>query len=166
MTTAVFPGTYDPTTNGHIDVAERAARLFDVVILAIYRHDYRIKTPLFSVEERIKMVTEATSHLENVQVDTYTGLSVDYARSRNASVLVRGLRVGSEFESELKMAHMNRRIAPELETVCLMTNPEHAFLSSSLVKEVGLLGGNVSEMVPPAVAKALSIKATTLANNS
>jgi pantetheine-phosphate adenylyltransferase len=166
MVIAVFPATFDPITNGHVDIAERAAALFDEIILAVFEHDQRIKDPLFTTEERIKMVTSATSHLNNMRVDAYTGLTVEYARSQGARVLIRGLRVVSDFESEFKMAHMNRRLAPEIETISLMANPEHAFLSSSLVKEVALLGGDISAMVPPAVADALRIKAQALAKRT
>lgn len=163
MTIAVFPATFDPITNGHIDIAERAAALFDEVIMAVFDHDHPIKNPLFSTEERMNMVAAAVSHLHNVRVEAYTGLTIEYARARGAHVLIRGLRVVSDFESEFKMAHMNRQLAPDIETVCLMASPEHAFLSSSLVKEVALLGGDISTMVPPAAARALHAKASTLA---
>ncbi len=161
MTIAVFPATFDPITNGHVDIAERAARLFDLVIMAVFDHDPPIKEPLFTTEERVEMVRQAVAHIPNVEVDRYSGLTVEYARSRGATVLIRGLRVVSDFEVEFKMAHMNRTLAPEIETVSLMASPEHAFLSSSLVREVALLGGDVSAMVPPAVAKALRAKALT-----
>lgn len=160
---ALFPATFDPITNGHVDIAERAAALFDEVIMAVFDHDPPIKVPLFSTEERIAMVAAAVSHLENVRVDAYAGLTVEYARSQGARVLIRGLRVVSDFENEFKMAHMNRQLAPDIETVCLMASPQHAFLSSSVVKEVALLGGDVSALVPPAVAEALRAKARQLA---
>ena len=159
MIIAVFPATFDPITNGHVDIAERAAMLFDEVIMAVYEHDHRIKDPLFPIEERVRMVIEATKHIPNVRVDSYRGLTVEYARSQGARALIRGLRVVSDFEYEFKMAHMNRRLAPEIETISLMADPEHAYLSSSLVREVALLGGDVSTMVPPAVADALHAKA-------
>ena len=159
MTIAVFPATFDPITNGHVDIAERAARLFDRVIMAVFDHDPPIKEPLFTTEERVAMVRQAVAHIPNVEVDRYSGLTVEYARSRGAKVLIRGLRVVSDFEAEFKMAHMNRTLAPEIETVSLMASPEHAFLSSSLVREVALLGGDVSAMVPPMVAEALRAKA-------
>lgn len=162
MTTAVFPATFDPITNGHVDIAERASALFDEVIVAVFDHNHPIKNPLFSTRERLDMVMAAVSHLNNVRVDKYSGLTVEYARAQTADVLIRGLRVVSDFESEFKMAHMNRQLAPKIETVCLMASPEHAFLSSSLVKEVALLGGDVSEMVPPAIASALRAKAKAL----
>lgn len=162
MITAVFPATFDPITNGHVDIAERAAALFDEVIAAVFDHEHPVKDPLFSTDERTHMVAEALAHLDNVSVDTYTGLTVEYARAQDAHVLIRGLRVVSDFENEFKMAHMNRHMAPEIETACLMASPEHAFLSSSLVKEVALLGGDVSEMVPPATARALRAKARSL----
>jgi pantetheine-phosphate adenylyltransferase len=166
MTTAVFPATFDPITNGHVDIAERASALFDDVIVAVFDHNHPIKDPLFSTQERMDMVTAAVAHLDNVRVDKYSGLTVEYAREQDAGVLIRGLRVVSDFESELKMAHMNRQLAPKVETVCLMASPEHAFLSSSLVKEVALLGGDVSEMVPPATASALRAKAQALTSET
>jgi len=159
VTIAVFPATFDPITNGHVDIAERAARLFERVIMAVFDHNPPIKEPLFSTEERVDLVRQAVAHIPNVEVDRYSGLTVEYARSRGAKVLIRGLRVVSDFEAEFKMAHMNRTLAPEIETVSLMASPEHAFLSSSLVREVALLGGDVSAMVPPAVAEALRAKA-------
>lgn len=166
MITAVFPATFDPITNGHVDIAERAVALFDHVIMAVFDHNHPIKDPLFSTQERLAMVTEAVSHLDNIRVDAYTGLTVEYARSQDAQVLIRGLRVVSDFENEFKMAHMNRQLVPEIETVCLMASPENAFLSSSLVKEVALLDGDVSDMVPPAAARALRAKARTLASET
>ncbi|MBS1252288.1 MAG: Phosphopantetheine adenylyltransferase [Anaerolineales bacterium] len=162
MVTALFPATFDPITNGHVDIAERAAAIFERVIMAVFDHNHPIKSPLFSTQERLDMVVEAVSHLDNVGVSAYCGLTAEYARSESALVLIRGLRVVSDFESEFKMAHMNRQLAPEIETVCLMASPENAFLSSSLVKEVALLGGDVSDMVPPATARALQAKAETL----
>ncbi len=163
MTIAVFPATFDPITNGHVDIAERAAALFERVIMAVFDHNHPIKQPLFSTEERVEMVRQAVAHIPNVEVEHYTGLTVEYARSKGARVLIRGLRVVSDFEAEFKMAHMNRQLAPEIETVSLMASPEHAFLSSSLVREVALLGGDVSAMVPPVVARALRAKARAMA---
>jgi pantetheine-phosphate adenylyltransferase len=159
MVIAVFPATFDPITNGHVDIAERAAALFDEVIVAVYDHGHPIKDPLFSTEERVRMVSDAVAHLDNVRVHTYAGLTVEYARLQGAQVVIRGLRVVSDFENEFKMAHMNRQLAPDIETISLMASPEHAFLSSSLVKEVALLGGDVTDLVPPTVAAALQAKA-------
>jgi pantetheine-phosphate adenylyltransferase len=142
MVIAVFPATFDPITNGHVDIAERAAALFDEVIVAVYDHGHPIKDPLFSTEERVRMVSDAVAHLDNVRVHTYAGLTVEYARLQGAQVVIRGLRVVSD-----------------IETISLMASPEHAFLSSSLVKEVALLGGDVTDLVPPTVAAALQAKA-------
>lgn len=166
MLVALFPATFDPITNGHVDIAERAAALFDEVIMAVYDHEHPIKDPLFSTEERVRMVSDAVAHLDNVRIDTYSGLTVKYARTQGAQVLIRGLRVVSDFENEFKMAHMNRQLAPDVETISLMASPEHAFLSSSLVKEVALLGGDVTNLVPPTVANALRTIAAAQANST
>lgn len=164
MVSAVFPATFDPITNGHVDIAERAAAVFDELIMAVFDHNHPIKNPLFSTQERIDMVAAAISHLDNVRVDSYTGLTVEYARAQGARALIRGLRVVSDFESEFKMAHMNRQLAPNIETISLMASPEHAYLSSSLVKEVALLNGDVSTMVPPAAYHALQAKASAISD--
>lgn len=166
MLIALFPATFDPITNGHVDIAERAAALFDEVIVAVYDHKHAIKDPLFSTEERVRMVSDAVAHLDNARIDTYSGLTVEYARAQGAQILIRGLRVVSDFENEFQMAHMNRQLAPDIETVSLMASPEHAFLSSSLVKEVALLGGDVVNLVPPTVANALQVKATARATHA
>lgn len=153
MTIAVYPASFDPITLGHMDVAARAAAIFDTVILAVY--DRPLKNLLFSTAERVELVREAVAELPNVRVDTYSELTVDYARRVGAKVIIRGLRAVTDFENELKMAHINYRLYPDVDTVCLMASQEFSFLSSSAVKEIAALGGNVDFMVAPHVARAL-----------
>jgi pantetheine-phosphate adenylyltransferase len=153
MTIAVYPASFDPITLGHMDVAARAAAIFDTVILAVY--DRPLKNLLFSTGERVDLVREAVGHLPNVRVDTYSELTVDYARRVGAKAIIRGLRAVTDFENELKMAHINYRLYPDVDTVCLMASQEYSFLSSSAVKEIAALGGNVDFMVAPHVARAL-----------
>jgi len=156
MSTAVFPGTFDPITNGHIDIAQRAAALFDHLVVAVYAHP--IKTLLFTPDERLKLAQEAFEGWPNVTVETYDGLTVDMARKKGAKAIIRGLRVVGDFEFEFQMALMNRTLAPEVESVCLLTTKEYYFLSSSIVKEVAKLNGNISGLVPPHVVTALDEK--------
>ena len=153
MSKAIYPGSFDPITNGHIDIATRAAELFDHVFLAVY--DRPLKNLLFSTSERLAMAREALKDLPNVSVESYNGLTANYARSVEARAIVRGLRVLSDFELEFQMALTNRKLAPEIETVCLITRQENMFLSSSVCKEIALVGGCVDQMVPPHVARAL-----------
>ncbi len=163
MRRALYPGTFDPIHLGHIDIAARSAAIFDELIVGIY--DRPAKNTLFVVEERVAMAREALSYLDNVHVMTYSGLTAEFARAIGARAIVRGLRVISDFEWEYQMALTNRRLAPEIEFVCLMTRQEYAFLSSSIVKEVALLGGDMSQMAPPAVAAALEKKRRELEGN-
>lgn len=159
MRVAVYPGTFDPITFGHIDIARRAARLFDRVVIAVYR-DAAKPGRLFSTEERVAFA-EAAIESENVVddgeivVDTFSGLAVEYARGLEAVALVRGLRAVSDFEYEFKYAHMNHHLASEIEMVCIMASAQHAFISSSLIREVAALGGDVAGLVPEAVHRAL-----------
>jgi pantetheine-phosphate adenylyltransferase len=154
---AVYPGSFDPITNGHKDIAERAARLFDQLIVAVYEHP--AKDVMFTAEERIELMRGALARIPNVQVDSFSGLAVEYARRRGAIALVRGLRAVSDFEFEFQMAHMNRNLNPDLEATYLMTTSAYAFLSSSIVKEVAMLGGSLDGMVCDTVAKALRQRA-------
>jgi pantetheine-phosphate adenylyltransferase len=156
MTKAIYPGTFDPVHLGHIDIASRAAELFDQLIVAIY--DRPLKNLLFTSQERRSMIEDAVGHVPNITVATYNQLTVEYARATNARVIVRGLRVISDFELEFQMALTNKKLAPELEVVCLMTSEEYAFLSASTVKEIAMLGGCVTGMVPPHVAEAMNAK--------
>jgi pantetheine-phosphate adenylyltransferase len=155
---AVYPGSFDPLTNGHLDIARRAARLFDTLIIAVYA--FPAKNLLFSVEERIQLWQEvlAAEELTNVQVDKFAYLLVEYVRSVGGQAIVKGLRSPNDFEAEFQQGLMNRKLAPEIETICLLTNLEQLFVSSSLLKEVASLGGNVRDMLPPAVALALQKK--------
>jgi len=156
LKTAIYPGSFDPVTNGHLDVVERAARIFDSLTVAVLNNPR--KTTLFSLEERIGMIQETLSGLPNVTVEGYNGLTVDFARKKGANFIIRSLRAISDFENELQMAHTNQKLAPEIEVVFLMTSPQFSFLSSSIVKEVAQFGGDVSEMVPPAVVSRLAAK--------
>lgn len=153
MTIALCPGSFDPPTNGHVDVIERAARHFDGVCVAVIANPS--KSSLFSLVERTDLLKDVLNHLSNVEVASFDGLLVDFARDRNLSVIVKGLRAVSDFEYELQMAQMNSTLLPGLDTVFITAKPEWAFLSSSLVKEVARFGGAVEGLVPPLVAKAL-----------
>jgi pantetheine-phosphate adenylyltransferase len=146
---AVYPGSFDPVTNGHLDLISRCAPLVDRLIVAVLRNAG--KQPLFSVEERVEMLRQATADMPNVEVDSFDGLLVEYARRRGACLLLRGIRPISDYEYELQMALMNRRLAPEIETMFMMAGEAYSFLSSRLVKEVIALGGDVSGLVPPQV---------------
>lgn len=151
----MYPGTFDPVHYGHLDLMQRAAAIFDELIVAVYDHNKPTKSILFSVEERIEMIETALGHGPNVIVSGFSGLSVDFARKMNATVFVRGLRVFSDFEFEFRLALANQRLAPEIDTVSLMTREEHTFLSGTTVREIASLGGDVSSMVPDNVAAAL-----------
>jgi pantetheine-phosphate adenylyltransferase len=153
---AVYPGTFDPITNGHVDILRRSLKIFDRVVVALA--DNIRKTPLFSLAERRALITEALGGEPRLEVDAFQGLLADYCRKRSATVVIRGLRALADFEYEFQSAHMNRRLAPDVETMFLMTSEESFYVSSSLVKEVALMGGDVSRMVPPGVAAALNQK--------
>ncbi len=160
MVRALFPGTFDPIHYGHMDIAERASRLFDEVVMAVY--DKPLKSLMFDPEERMALVKQAVNGNSKIKVTGYSGLTVDFARKVNAQVIVRGLRVFSDFEFEFRMALANQRLKPDVETIALITAEEHTFLSSSTVREIAMLGGDVSSMVPPHVEKALRAKVTSL----
>ncbi|MDZ7266331.1 MAG: pantetheine-phosphate adenylyltransferase [candidate division KSB1 bacterium] len=149
MKLAIYPGTFDPVTNGHLDIVERAVQLFDAVTIAVTTNP--TKNPLFTVAERIMMFREATRHLPRIEVESFSGLLVEYAAARGASVLIRGLRAISDFEYEFQMALINRKISHGLDTVFLMASEKYTYLNSTIVKEVARLGGDVSCFVPPAV---------------
>lgn len=156
MVRAIFPGTFDPIHLGHVAIAKRAARLFDQVIVAVY--DRSLKSLLFSPEERIDLVEQAFEGAPKITVMGYSGLTVEFCREIDAQVIVRGLRVFSDFEYEFRMALANHRLAPEIEVVALITNEEHTFLSGSTVREIASLDGDVSSLVPTHVAKALTAR--------
>jgi pantetheine-phosphate adenylyltransferase len=153
---AVYPGSFDPITFGHLDIINRALKIFDEVVIAVARNER--KSPLFSVEERVDLIKSVMKQNERVKVDTFDGLLVDYARSRKAQAIIRGLRAISDFEYELQMAQINRGISKDVETVFLMTSVFYSFLSSSIVKEVHSLKGPIDGLVPPLVKKALDEK--------
>lgn len=148
---AIYPGSFDPITLGHLDIIERGGKLFEKVIVAVLCNPN--KQPLFPVAKRIEQIRHCTQHLRNVEVDSFAGLTVDYARLREAGVLLRGLRVLSDFEKELQMAHTNKTLCNSIETVFLATANEYSFLSSSVVKEIAKFGGSVDHLVPENVAK-------------
>ena len=160
MVRAFFPGSFDPIHYGHIDIAKRAVRLFDELIIAVY--DKPLKSLLFTPDERIALVEEAFADEPRIRVTGYNSLTVDACRDANAQVIVRGLRVFSDFEFEFRMALANHRLAPDMESVALITHEEHTFISSSTVKEIAMLDGDVSSMVPPHVLLALKEKILTM----
>jgi len=156
LTIAIYAGSFDPITLGHLDIIQRGASIFDELVVGVY--DRPEKRLLFSTEERVRMTQQAVANLKNVRVQPYSGLTVDFAKNVGAQVMVRGLRMSSDFEREFEMAMMNKKLAPNLELVCFMASLKYQFLSSSLLKEVAQLGGCLDEMVPDHVAKSLSRK--------
>ena len=153
---AIYPGSFDPVTNGHLDLIERGAKLFDRLIVAVLRN--LDKDPLFTLQERVEMLREVTRPWENVEVDVFDSLLVDYARKRGAQVLLRGIRAISDYEYELQMAMMNRKLEPQIETVFLMPAEAYSYLSSRLVREIARLGGPIHGLVPPAVERRFRAK--------
>jgi len=156
LTVAVYPGTFDPITNGHLDVVTRAAKLFDKIIIGVYEKSD--KHLVFTTEERVDSAKRAVANLSNVEVKAFSGLAVDFAKQEKAQVMIRGLRMNADFEKEFEMALMNRKLSPELDLLCLMASQEYQFLSSRLLKEVARLGGNINDLVPEHVAEALRKK--------
>lgn len=156
MTVAIYPGSFDPITNGHLDIATRAAKVFDKLIIGAFETPN--KPLLFTTEERVELIRQAVAHLPNVEVESFGGLTVNFARKVKAQAMVRGLRMSADFEREFDMAMMNKKLYPELEFVCLMSRVEYQFLSSSLLKEAASLGGDIDDLVPKHVADALKKK--------
>lgn len=163
MTTVLFPGTFDPIHYGHINIARRAAHLFDDVVVAVYSRGQ--KNIVFSAEERLDMAKEALSSINNISVTTYTGLTVEFAKKVGANAIVRGLRVFSDFEYEFRMALANNRLDPDIDVIALITSEEHTFLSSTTVREIAALGGDVSSMVPDHVNQALKLRFLALGSD-
>ena len=156
MLRAIYPGSFDPVTNGHLDVIERGRKLFDEVIVAVASNDE--KQPFFSLEERLDLLQQTAGKIENVRTAEFSGLLVEFAKAQQAGAVIRGLRAVSDFEFEFQMALMNRKLDPAVETIFLMPKEEYTYLSSRIVKEIARLGGDVSRFVPSCVAKALSRK--------
>ncbi len=156
MRVAVYPGSFDPVTNGHLDIIKRSAKLFDKVIVAVLNNTS--KNPIFTTRERVDMLREVTESLGNVEVDSFEGLLIDYMVENDIKLIVKGLRAISDFEAEFQMALMNRKLSSDVETVFMMTHSEYSYLSSSLVKEVFRFGGNITDFVPPEVVTRLNDK--------
>ncbi len=156
MRIAVYPGSFDPVTLGHGDIIERTAKMFDKVIIGVLNNN--VKTPLFSVKERVNMLKEVTAHLTNVEVQSFEGLLVDFLRRNDAQVIVRGLRAVTDFEYELQMAQTNRVMAPEIDTIFLTTNLKYSYLSSSIVKEIAFYNGQISQFLDPKIEKRVRAK--------
>ncbi|WP_314586063.1 pantetheine-phosphate adenylyltransferase [Paenibacillus terrigena] len=153
---AVYPGSFDPITQGHMDIIERAAKQFDTLIVGVLNN--LSKNPLFTVQERMDMIREATHHLPNVEVDSFRDLTVNFVKSRQADVIVRGIRSVTDFEYELQMASTNNKLDSSIETIFMMTNPKYSYLSSSIVKEIARFQGSVNDLVSPEVEQALRLK--------
>ncbi|MFW5999188.1 MAG: pantetheine-phosphate adenylyltransferase [Halanaerobiaceae bacterium] len=149
----VYPGSFDPVTNGHLSIIKRASAIFDKIIVAVFQNPS--KDPLFSMSKRVELLCESTASMEKVEIDSFSGLTMDYVKSREATAILRGLRAVSDFEGEFQMASMNRELNDDVETVFLMTDSRYAFLSSSVLKEVAQFGGDISALVPNCVDKAL-----------
>lgn len=156
MSIAVYPGSFDPVTAGHLDIIERSAKVFDKLVIAVLIN--REKTPLFTTEEKVDMIEKVTQHLDNVEVTSFSGLLVDFAREQHANVSVRGLRAVTDFEYELQIAQINSKLNKELDTMFFTTSIEYAYVSSTIVKEIASYGGDVSDMVPPYVEECLKKK--------
>lgn len=156
MNVAIVPGSFDPVTNGHLDIIKRTSGLFDTVYVSILSNSS--KTPLFTVEERIELIKRVTKDMKNVKVESFTGLLVDYAKEKKAKFIVKGLRAVSDYEYEVQMSLTNKQLAPEIETFFITTNSKYAYLSSSIVKEIAKYGGDISDMIPPDIIQDIKEK--------
>ena len=156
MTIAIYPGTFDPVTNGHLDIVARASKIFDKIVMGVFEKSD--KNLFFTTEERVDLARKAVAHLPNVEVQPFHSLTVDFAKHVGARVMIRGLRMNADFEKEFEMAMMNRKLSKDLDMVCLMASQEYQFLSSSLLKEVACLDGNIDCLVPKHVAEALRMR--------
>ena len=157
---AVYPGSFDPVTNGHVDIIDRASKVFDHLIVAVLENPR--KTPLFSIEERVEMLNNIIEHYPNVEVDYYKGLLIEYSRKQGAKIIIKGLRAISDFEFEFQMALINRKLDCDVETLFMMTNNKYSYISSSIVKEVASYGGEVKDLVPPEVYESIMKKMAAL----
>lgn len=153
---AIYPGSFDPITNGHIDIIERCANKFDAVIVAVLNN--QSKNAFFTIEEKINLIRESTKHIKNLEIDSFSGLLIDYAKLKDANIIIRGLRAVSDYEYEMQMALANKKLYPDLETFFLVSNTQYSFLSSSIVREVSCFGGDVAPFVPKVVEEALNKK--------
>ena len=162
MRLAVYPGSFDPVTNGHIDILERSSNLFDRIVVAVVHNV--TKSALFTLEERVHLIRESCKHIPNVEVDSFTGLFADYLRRKKACAIIRGLRTVTDFDYEMHMCMMNKMLIPEIDTIFVMSNTDYIFVSSSLVKEAVLVGGSVSTLVPAVVDRALEKKQMEIGN--
>lgn len=158
MNIAIYPGSFDPVTNGHLDIIERTSKIFDKVTVAILVNSS--KTPTFTIEEKISMLKKATAHIPNVEIEFFDGLLVNYVKSKGAHVIVKGLRAISDFEYEFQMAMLNKSVEPEIETLFMMTNNKYSYLSSSIVKELGRLGADLTDLVPEVIMDDIITKLT------
>jgi pantetheine-phosphate adenylyltransferase len=156
MARAIYPATFDPITNGHLDIATRAAKMFDELVVCVF--DHSTKNLLFNTEERLALTRQSLAHLKNVRVESYSTLTIFFAKQQEAGYIVRGLRALSDFEWELQLSLANKSLAPDIETICLMASQEHSFLSSSILKEIAMNGGDISHLAPPPVVEAISKK--------
>ncbi len=153
MKTCIYPGSFDPVTNGHIDIINRAAKTFDKVIVGVLNNPN--KKPLFTVEERIELLKKTVGHIENIEIESFSGLLIDFMVEKNSNIIVKGLRAVSDFEYEFQMALMNKKLSPEVETLFMMTNSNYSYISSSIIKEIATFGGCIKGLVPEVVERAI-----------
>ena len=163
MTVAVYPGSFDPVTNGHIDILERTSRIFDKIIVAVVHNV--TKQALFTLDERVELIKESTKHLDNIEVECFNGLLADFLKSKQANVIIRGLRSMTDYEYESQMSMMNKKLFPEIDTIFIVSDSQYTFVSSSGIKEAALLGGSVSSMVPAVVEMGLQEKLSQVKNH-